>query len=94
MTPPFPNASRDFALEHTRTVTRYSVHAKPGSSKGPLVVVGDDGMLAVFLTARAEDGAANEALIGALANHFGVRKSEVTIVRGHTSRHKIVEIDD
>ena len=90
------NAWRGFGLvllENSR-MSRYSVHAKPGSSKGPLVEVGDDGVLTVFLSQRAVDGAANEALIEALANHFGVRKTDVTIVRGHTSRHKIVEIDD
>lgn len=73
-------------------MTRYSIHAKPGSSKGPLVEVESDGTLTVFLSARAVDGAANDALVVALAKHFGVAKSNVTIVRGHTSRHKIVDI--
>lgn len=75
-------------------MTRYSVHARPGSSKGPLVEVGDDGVLMVFLAARAVDGAANDALVAALAEHFGVRKGDVTIVRGHSSRHKIVAVED
>ncbi len=72
---------------------RIGVHAKPGSSKGPLVEQADDGTFTVFLRARAVDGAANEALIEALAAHFGVRRSAVTIARGHSSRHKIVDID-
>jgi uncharacterized protein YggU (UPF0235/DUF167 family) len=75
-------------------VTRYSIHAKPGSSKGPLVEVQPDGTLTVFLSVRAVDGAANDALVEVLAKHFGVAKSRVTILRGHTSRHKIVEVDD
>ncbi len=75
-------------------MTRYSVHAKPGSSKGPLVEAGDDGLLTVFLTARAVDGAANDALIGTLAEHFGVRKGDITIVRGQSSRLKIVDVAD
>ena len=75
-----------------REVSRYSVHAKPGSSKGPLVEVGQDGTLTVYLKARAVDGAANEALVDALAEHFEVRRADVTIVRGHSSRHKIVDV--
>ena len=75
-------------------MTRYSIHAKPGSSKGPLVEQREDRTLTVYLSARAVDGAANHALIAALADYFQVQKSGVTIVRGHTSRHKIVDVDN
>jgi uncharacterized protein YggU (UPF0235/DUF167 family) len=73
---------------------RITVHAKPGSTKGPLVDVTEDGVVTVFLKERAVDGAANDGLVAALAAHFGVRKSAVTIVSGHASRHKIVDVDD
>ena len=46
----------------------------------------------VYITAPAVDGKANAYLIKFLAKHFGVRKSAVTLVRGETSRHKVVEI--
>ncbi|MGK2853554.1 MAG: DUF167 domain-containing protein [Microbacteriaceae bacterium] len=69
-----------------------TAHVKPGSSKGPLVVVDDERELTVFLRERAVDGKANDALVRVLAEHFGVSKSRVTIVRGHASRTKIVEI--
>jgi uncharacterized protein YggU (UPF0235/DUF167 family) len=72
---------------------RITVHAKPGSKKGPLVEVGEDGLVTVFLKERAVDGAANDGLISVIAEHYGVRKSEVTIASGHSSRHKIVDID-
>jgi len=75
-------------------VTRYAIGVKPGSKKGPLVEVGDDGALVVFVRERAVDGAANDGVVKVLAEHFGVPKSRVTIVRGHTSRNKLVEIDD
>ena len=65
---------------------------KPGSKKGPLVEVGSDGSLTVFLKERAVDGAANEGLIKILAEHFGVRKSEVEIESGFTSRIKRVSV--
>lgn len=70
-----------------------TVHVKPGSSKGPLVVVDDERGVTVFLRERAVDGKANEALVRVLAEHFAIPKSKVTIVRGQASRTKIIEID-
>ncbi len=47
----------------------------------------------VKLTARPVAGAANKALIQDLAEYFNVRKGQVRIVSGETSRVKIVEVD-
>jgi uncharacterized protein YggU (UPF0235/DUF167 family) len=49
--------------------------------------------LVVFLKNRAVDGVANKELIEQLAAHFGVSKSRVSILKGHTSRNKLVEVD-
>jgi len=67
---------------------------KPGSKKGPLVETNEDQSITVFLKERAVNGAANEGLIKVLAEHFGVRKNQVTIEAGFTSRIKRVEIAD
>lgn len=72
---------------------RMTVTAKPGSKKGPLVQVNDDGSLTVFMQQRAVDGAANEALIELLAKHFEVSKSKVFIESGFTSRIKRVSVE-
>ena len=40
-----------------------------------------------------EKGKANEGVRRALADHFGISKSEVEILAGHTARSKIVKID-
>jgi uncharacterized protein YggU (UPF0235/DUF167 family) len=72
---------------------RVIVTAKPGSKKGPLIEVNDDGSLTVFLTQRAVDGAANEGLVALLAKHFGVSNSKVTIEAGFTSRIKRINVD-
>jgi uncharacterized protein (TIGR00251 family) len=69
------------------------VLVKPGSKKGPLVEPNDNGSLTLFVRAKAVDGAANEAVTALLAKHFGVAKSQVVIARGHTSRHKVVEVN-
>lgn len=71
---------------------KVSLTVKPNSTKGPLVQVQDDGSLIVYIRAIAADGQANEALIELLAKHYGVAKTRITIVRGHTSRHKVVSI--
>lgn len=71
---------------------KINVTIKPNSKKGPEITAQVDGSLLVFIREIAVDGKANEALIKLLAKHFGVAKTRVEIVRGHTSRHKVVEI--
>jgi uncharacterized protein (TIGR00251 family) len=48
--------------------------------------------LRVAVTAPPVDGAANAAVIEALAEAFGVRRSAVTILRGETGRRKTVRV--
>lgn len=55
---------------------------------GPMV--GD--RLRVAVQAPPVDGAANEAVIEALADAFGVRRAAVTIVRGERGKRKTVAI--
>lgn len=69
------------------------VAVKPGSSKGPLVEVADDGTLTVFVRERAIEGKATEAVVRVLAEHFGVPKSRVELVSGATSRIKRFRVD-
>ncbi|MEH3135466.1 MAG: DUF167 domain-containing protein [Mycolicibacterium neoaurum] len=64
------------------------VRVKPGSRKGPLVEVGDDGELTVYVPERAVDGKANEAVIKLLAAHLGVPRSRLELVSGATARVK------
>jgi uncharacterized protein YggU (UPF0235/DUF167 family) len=64
------------------------VRVKPGSRKGPLVEVGDDGALTVYVPERAVEGKANEAVVKVLAKHLGVSRSRVELVSGVTSRVK------
>lgn len=45
------------------------------------------------VTARAVDGKATEAALRAVADAFGVRRRDVTLVAGAASRDKVVEID-
>ena len=69
---------------------KVSVRVKPGA-KVEKVVTGEGGLV-VYTRARAHDGEANRAVILALAEHFGVPKSMVSIVRGAGAREKVVEV--
>ena len=71
---------------------RYTLFVKPGSKKGPLVSVDDNGLITVYVQERAVDGAANKAVIELLAKHFKVTKAEVVIESGFTGKHKRVRI--
>ena len=77
----------------SKLVMKRIVAIKPNSTKGPLVELQDDGSLVVYIRAIAVDGKANEALVALLAKHYDVSKTRVTILRGHTSRHKLISID-
>jgi hypothetical protein len=71
---------------------RLTVHVHPGSS----TTSGGgayDGALVVHVRARAVDGAANKAVLEALAQAFDVRSAAVQLVRGSSSRTKVVDID-
>lgn len=72
---------------------KIKVHIKPNSKKGPLVEVWEDGLV-VYVREVAADNQANEALIKLLAEYYSVPKSRVKIIRGHTGRQKVVEIDN
>jgi len=74
---------------------RILLRVRPGASR---TTVGGryDGpagpALVVAVAARAVEGQATKAVLEAIAAAFGVRRSAVTLVRGATSRDKVVEI--
>lgn len=71
---------------------RVAIRVKPGATR--TAVGGRHGeALVVSVTARAVDGKATEAALRAVAEAFDVRRRDVTLVTGATSRDKVVEID-
>jgi uncharacterized protein (TIGR00251 family) len=52
-----------------------------------------DGTMKVRIAAPPEKGKANEELCRFLATHYGVARSAVTVVSGHTSSLKLVRIE-
>jgi hypothetical protein len=67
-----------------------TVHVIPRSGKN--ILTWEQGSLKARLTAPPVDGAANEALQKLLAQRLGLPKHAISIVRGATSRQKVVEI--
>ena len=70
---------------------RIEIHVRPGAS---LNRVGGthDGVLLVRVTEAAERGRATNAALDAVAEALGVSRRTVTLVRGASSRRKLIEI--
>jgi uncharacterized protein (TIGR00251 family) len=71
---------------------KIDVQVQPRASRNA-IVGWKDGALRVALTAPPVDGAANDALIAFLADAWGLKRRQVRLVHGETSRHKVVETD-
>ena len=71
---------------------KLSVSVIPGAKENS--VTETEGGLKVRLRARAIENKANDALVCVLADHFGVKKSQVRIKNGYASRNKLVEVDE
>jgi uncharacterized protein len=73
---------------------RITVRVKPGSSRARVAgAYGDDQQLIVAVNAPPVDGAANEAVVAAVAAAVGLRPRQVTLVTGHTARSKVLALD-
>lgn len=85
---------------------RVSVRVKPGASRpkvggqygdasgGPFgdASGGQAPALIVSVAQRAVDGAATEAALSAVAKAFGMRRADVDLISGPTSRTKVLEL--
>ncbi len=69
-----------------------TVHAKPGARETKVGPWLDDSTVKISVTARAEGGKANEAVIKALAEHLNLAPSTLRLVRGATTRMKQIEV--
>jgi uncharacterized protein len=69
----------------------FEVHVRPRASRSALAGT-HDGVLALRVCAPPADGQANDAVIELLATTFGVRPGAIEIVRGASSRRKLIRI--
>lgn len=76
---------------------RLAVRVRPGASRtrvGGRYGEGPDAPLVVAVSARAVEGAATEAVLRAVAEALDLRPRQVSLVRGASSREKLLEISD
>jgi uncharacterized protein (TIGR00251 family) len=79
----------EFKISSAEGGAAFPVRVVPRASKNE--ISGRQGeAVKIRLTAPPVEGAANEALIGFLAEVLGVRKSQIEILSGHASRDKLV----
>lgn len=78
-------------ITETKGGIRLEIKVQPRSSRNQ--IAGEqDGVLKIKLTAPPVDGEANQALIDYLSGLLGVPKRNINLVKGETSRNKLVEI--
>ena len=69
----------------------FNVRVTPHARQNKVVENGD--VLRVYTTVAPENGRANDAVIELLSDYFDVPKSRIKILKGQTSRDKIVTVD-
>jgi uncharacterized protein (TIGR00251 family) len=72
--------------------SRLSVHVRPRSSRSAILGV-RDGALDVALTAPPAEGAANTELLAILAKALDVRRGDLSIAVGMSSRNKVIDVN-
>ncbi len=70
---------------------RIKVKVIPGAPKAQIMAISKE-ELKVKVKSPPDKGKANRELIELLADYYSVAKSYIRIIRGETSRNKIVEI--
>ncbi len=68
----------------------FSVRVIPKASRN--LVKEEANGFKVYLTKPAQEGRANEQLVGILSEHLKIKKYQIKIIKGDKSRNKLVEI--
>lgn len=68
------------------------IAARPGASRSAVVGLAGDAVK-VSIAAPPEKGKANDELVRLLAKALGLRRPQVTLVKGETARDKLVRVE-
>ena len=81
-------------IPYTKTINGITIEVKvePRSSQKGIGGVMDNNVLKVKLTSPPVEGAANEQLIEVIAEELKVKRAQVKVIRGQSSKRKVVEI--
>ena len=69
-----------------------AIRVTPNAKRNEISEFLDDGTIRIRLTAPPVDGKANSALIEFLSKVLGVKRSDIEIIAGETSRNKLVSV--
>ena len=83
---------KDIPFKKTKNGITIEVKVEPRSSQRGIAGVMENNVLKVKLTSPPVEGAANEQLIEIIAEELKVKRAQVKVIRGHSSKRKVVEI--
>ncbi len=72
---------------------RITVQVKPNSKKPKVEKLPND-IYVVYTNVPPVDGKANQSVLKILSKELEIPISKLQIVKGHTSKHKIIEISE
>ncbi len=79
-------------MPKSKITAKISVHVYPNAAKNEVVGFTDD-VLRVKISAPHVKGKANKELLDFLCQQLALDKDRIVIIKGHTTRNKIVAID-
>ena len=77
----------------TTAPARLAVRVQPGARRSALIGRLKSGEWKLAVNALPQDGRANDAVVELLAGLLGVKRRQVSVARGHSSRAKQVEVE-
>ena len=77
--------------KETTNETTIRVRVQPKASGNQILGFRED-VLRLRVTAPPEDGKANAAVVRLLAQTLGISRSRLEVVRGHSSRDKVIRV--
>jgi uncharacterized protein (TIGR00251 family) len=80
------------AADDKNTVTWLHVRVTPGAHRNETTGF-KDGMLNIRIAAPPDKGKANKELISHLSRVLDISKSSLRLLKGHTSRRKVIAVD-
>ncbi len=72
---------------------RLALRVQPGAKRDALLARSASGEWKVAVSAPPVEGAANEAVVELISTLLGVKRRQVTVVRGLSSRSKTIEVE-
>lgn len=75
-----------------RSGSAITVKVTPHAKQTEVAGVMDDGTIKIHVTAPAEDGRANDALVAFLADMLGIPASQIDIVAGLSGERKLISL--